>query len=153
MRAISSVWAWRRKLSLTPVEWVQWSNFFPEWRSTIKQWFGKSADPWVSSLWQQCPGARHPLCSGFNKELGWRLELEHAKKQCTSSDLPDLWTPPPPLSFTASLPLVLFFSCVSWFLPQNEWGTLFSIKMQLTATSCHEFAPVYVAFLFFKTFL
>lgn len=104
--------------------------FFPEW-STVKQWFGKSADPWVSSLWQQCPGARHPLCSDLNKELGWRLELEHAKKQCTSPALTDLSTPPPPPSFLfPKCPSCLvFFSPVPWLLRQHECGSLFPLEM------------------------
>lgn len=99
---------------------------FPEWRPTVKQRFGKSADPWVSSLWQRCPGARQPQRSDSNKEQGWRLQLEHAKKQCMSPDLSDLPAPPPPPPpFSPSILPALFFSpCVSWLLSQHEWGAL-----------------------------
>ena len=103
---------------------------FPLNGDTVKRWFGKSADPWLSSLWQQCPGARDPPGSGLNKEPGWRLQLEHARKQCTNTD-PKTFssTAPPSFSQIVLLTTSFFPPAASQLLPEDEWAALFPLKM------------------------
>ncbi|KAI4799453.1 hypothetical protein KUCAC02_016918 [Chaenocephalus aceratus] len=64
--------------SMTPVERLQYRAIFSPECSSVVQWFGKSADPRVSS--QTTPEPR------LKQRGGMTAGTEHAGKQCTSPD-------------------------------------------------------------------